>query len=105
MIENSDRGITLTKPLAWSILVSVVGAVWFGGSTVASLSQSTQSVIATMSAMQATSTQVEVRVRALENNASRQDARFEGLKQSLDEVKDGQRETNALLRQMMQGVK
>lgn len=52
-----------------------------------------------------TSTQVEVRVRALENNASRQDARFEALKQSLDEVKDGQRETNALLRQLMQGVK
>ena len=105
MIENSDRGITLAKPLAWSILVSVVGAVWFGGSTVASLSQSTQSVIATLSAMQATSTQVEVRVRALENNASRQDARFEGLKQSLDEVKDGQRETNALLRQLMQSPK
>ena len=105
MIENSDRGITLAKPLAWSILVSISTAVFFGGVTIASIGSSTQNVIDKLTAMQVISTQVEVRVRALENNASRQDARFEALKQSLDEVKDGQRETNALLRQLMQGVK
>lgn len=103
MIENSDRGITLAKPLAWSMLVSVVGAVWYGGSTVASLSQSTQGVITALAAMQSASAQVEGRVRALENNASRQDARFDGLKQSLDEVKSQQRETNDLLREILQG--
>lgn len=27
MIENSDRGITLAKPLAWSMLVAIIGAV------------------------------------------------------------------------------
>lgn len=105
MIENSDRGITLAKPLAWTMLVSVVGAVWYGGSTVASLSQSTQGVITALAAMQSASAQVEGRVRALENNASRQDARFDGLKQSLDEVKSQQRETNDLLRQILQGGK
>lgn len=105
MIENSDRGITLAKPLAWTILVSVVGAVWYGGSTVASLNQSTQTVLASLAAIQMTNAQVEGRVRALENNASRQDARFEALKQSLDEVKEQGRETNALLRQIMQGAK
>ena len=26
MIENSDRGITLAKPLAWSMLVAIIGA-------------------------------------------------------------------------------
>lgn len=102
MIENSDRGITLAKPLAWTMLVSVVGAVWFGGSTVASLSQSTQSVINALAAVQATSASVEARVRTLENNASRQDARFDALKDALDEVKSVQNETNALLRQLMQ---
>ena len=31
MIENSDRGITLAKPLAWTILVSLVaGGLWVG---------------------------------------------------------------------------
>lgn len=102
MIENSDRGITLAKPLAWTMLVSVIGAVWYGGSTVASLSHSTQSMVQAVSVQQAAISQVEVRVRALENNASRQDARFDGLKQSLDEVKEAQRETNVLLRELAQ---
>lgn len=105
MIENSDRGITLAKPLAWTMLVSVVGAVWYGGSTVASLSHSTQSMVQAVSAQQTAITQVEIRVRALENNASRQDARFDGLKQSLDEVKAAQRETNTLLRELAAQVR
>lgn len=102
MIENSARGITLAKPLARTILVSVIGTVWYGGSTVASLSHATQSVVQSMATYQAAMSQVEVRVRALENNASRQDARFDGLKQSLDEVKQAQRETNTLLRELAQ---
>lgn len=105
MIENSDRGITLAKPLAWTMLVSVIGAVWYGGSTVSSLSYSTNSMVQAVSVQQAAISQVEVRVRALENNASRQDARFDGLKQSLDEVKAAQRETNELLRKILQGDK
>jgi len=105
MIENSDRGITLAKPLAWTMLVSVIGGVWYGGSTVASLSYSTNSMVQAVSVQQAAISQVEVRVRALENNASRQDARFDGLKQSLDEVKAAQLETNELLRKILQGDK
>lgn len=105
MIENSDRGITLAKPLAWSMLVAIIGAVWFGASTVAGLSSATTGVTAALSTMQAANGQIEGRVRALENNASRQDARFDGLKQSLDEVKTQQRETNDLLRQILQGGK
>lgn len=103
MIEKSDRGITLAKPLAWTMIVSVIGAVWYGGSTVASLSYSTNSMVQAVSVQQAAISQVEVRVRALENNASRQDARFDGLKQSLDEVKAAQLETNELLRKILQG--
>jgi len=105
MIENSDRWITLAKPLVWTMLVSVIGAVWYGGSTVASLSYSTNSMVQAVSVQQAAISQVEVRVRALENNASRQDARFDGLKQSLDEVKSQQRETNVLLRELAQEAK
>jgi len=103
MIENSDRGITLAKPLAWTMLVSVIGSVWYGGSTVSSLIYSTNSMVQAVSVQQAAISQMEVRVRALENNASRQDARFDGLKQSLDEVKAAQRETNELLRKILQG--
>lgn len=31
MIENSERGITIAKPLAWTMLVGLVGAGWFLG--------------------------------------------------------------------------
>ena len=105
MIENSDRGITLAKPLAWSMLVAIIGAVWFGASTIAGLTSATQDVTSAIAVMQASNGQIEGRVRALENNASRQDARFDGLKQSLDEVKTQQRETNDLLRKILQGDK
>lgn len=105
MIENSDRGITLAKPLAWSMLVAIIGAVWFGASTIAGLTSATQGVTSALAVMQASNGQIEGRVRALENNASRQDARFDGLKQSLDEVKSQQRETNDLLRKILQGDK
>lgn len=31
MIENSDRGITVAKPLAWTILVALIcGGLWTG---------------------------------------------------------------------------
>ena len=56
--------------------------------------------------MQASNAQVEGRVRVLENNAAAGLARYDALKQSLDEVKDQQRETNDLLRQVLQnGIK
>ncbi|MDZ4392503.1 hypothetical protein [Cypionkella sp.] len=105
MIENSDRGITLAKPFAWTILASIVGVVWYGGGVIAGLSGSTQAVTAALTTMQAANVQIEGRVRALENSAAAGLARYDALKQSLDEVKDQQRETNDLLRQILQGAK
>ena len=37
MIENNERGITINKALAWTMLVSVAGLIWRGGGTLASL--------------------------------------------------------------------
>ena len=105
MIENSDRGITMAKPLAWSILASIVAVVWYGGGVIAGLSGSTQTVTSTLSTMQAANVQIEGRVRSLENNTAAGLARYDALKQSLDEVKEQQRETNDLLRQILQGGK
>ena len=105
LIENADRGITLAKPLAWTMLVAIVAVVWFGGTTVANLSLSTQAVTTALSTMQGANVQIEGRVRALENNASAALARYDALKQSLEEVKDQLRESNTLLRQILQGDK
>lgn len=47
-IENSDRGITLSKGLAWTILITVIGAVggggWWIGSNVTRLSAGIEQV-------------------------------------------------------------
>lgn len=109
MIENSDRGITLNKPLAWSILVTVAGLIWFGASTVASLQSTVENLAValtrtetTIAADRISAGAIEVRVRALESMTARQDVRFDALSRSLDEVKAGQREMNELLRQVLQ---
>jgi len=109
MIENTDRGITLNKTLAWTMLVALVSLVWFGGTTVASLKASTDNLAASITEARQTATtdrqaavRIEARVRALETNASRTGAEFEALRQSLNEVKSAQRETNDLLRRMLQ---
>lgn len=33
MSETTERGITINKTLAWTILVSVIGLIWWGGGT------------------------------------------------------------------------
>lgn len=107
MIENSDRGITLNKSLAWSMLVAIVGLVWFGGSTIARLQGATENLTAALNRTEQTiaadrnlTASIEARVRVLETTTTRQDVKFDMLSRSLDEVKGAQRETNELLRQM-----
>lgn len=94
MIENSDRGITLNKSLAWTMLVAICGLVWFGGATITRLQAATETLTATlnrteqiMSADRAHTISIEARVRVLENTATRQDVKFDMLSRGLDEVK------------------
>ena len=35
MTESTERGITINKALAWTMLVSVIGLIWWGGGTLA----------------------------------------------------------------------
>ena len=117
MIENSDRGITMNKQLAWAIATSLsIGGFWIGTTvmglqvTTARFSADLVDSRAAISADIATEKQaamvLEARVRTLEVSTTRQDARYDALSRSLDELKSQQRETNDLLRQMMtKGVK
>lgn len=108
MIENSERGITLNKTLAWGMLLSLISLVWFGGTTVANLKSSTDNLATAITETRDIAAEdrraaalIEARVRALETNASRTGAEFNALRQSLDEVKSAQRETNELLRRVL----
>ena len=109
MIENNERGITINKALAWTMLVSVTGLIWWGGGTLASLQGAADRLTSALTetremivAERANSAQLEARVRALENSATRQDTRFDALSLSINELKQQARETNALLRELAQ---
>ncbi|QBX35023.1 hypothetical protein E4191_10115 [Paracoccus liaowanqingii] len=109
MIDNTDRGITVNKALAWTMLVSVTGLIWWGGGTLASLQGATERLTAALMetrevivADRASSAQLEARIRALENSAARQDVRFDALSASINELKQQGRESNDLLRELLQ---
>ena len=94
MIENNERGITINKALAWTMLVSVAGLIWWGGGTLASLQSAadrlTSALIETREmivAERANSAQLEAHARVLENSATRQDTRFDALSLSINELK------------------
>lgn len=101
MIENSDRGITLNKGLAWTVGSGLIGAGLYVGLNIAGLTtalgaQNDQILEARQSRIG-----IEMRVRALENSAAGTAVQFQNLSAGLDEVKSAQRETNTLLRQLV----
>lgn len=107
MIDSTDRGITINKALAWTMLVTVAGLLWWGGGTLASLQGAadrlTSALMETREMIvveRASTAQLEARVRALENSATRQDVRFDALSVSINELKSQARETNTLLREL-----
>ena len=109
MTETTERGITINKALAWTMLVSVIGLIWWGGGTLASLQGAEDRLTSALTdtremimAERASSAQLEARVRALENSATRQDTRFDALSLSINELKLQAREANTLLRELAQ---
>lgn len=101
MIENSDRGITLNKGLAWTVSTGLIGAGLYVGLTIAHLTATLDNQNDQISEARDSRTNIEVRVRALENGAAGTAVQFRNLSSGLEEVKVAQRETNALLRQLV----
>lgn len=104
MIENSDRGITLNKGLAWTILMALVSSVWWGGATITRLQSDVQSLTAAVSERRSENGGLEGRVRTLETGSSRTGAQLEAMGQALGEIRAEQRATNDLLRRLVAGV-
>lgn len=101
-----DRGIP-PKALAWTMVVSATGLIWWGGGTLASLQSAVERLTFALTetremilAERASSAQLEARVRVLETSAARQDVRFDALSVSINELKQHARETNTLLREI-----
>lgn len=103
MIENSDRGITLNKTLAWTIGVGLILAGIYVGTQVATLSRGLDEMARTAVSATQSRAQLDSRVNALEISAGQSRVQFDTLYKSLQEIKTDQRESNALLRQLLNG--
>ena len=101
MIENSDRGITLNKGLAWTVGTGLIGAGLYVGLTIAGLTTALDNQNEQILEGRQSRIGIELRVRALENRAAGTEVQFQNLSSGLEEVKAAQRETNALLRQLV----
>ncbi|MCF7725792.1 hypothetical protein [Sulfitobacter sp. M22] len=101
IIENSDRGITLNKGLAWTVGTGLIGAGLYVGLTIASLTTAVDNQNEQISEARQSRNGIELRVRVLENTAAGTEVQFRNLSSGLEEVKAAQRETNTLLRQLV----
>ena len=86
-IENADRGITLNKSLAWTVLVAFLTVAFWIGATVQGLRSSTVDLTETQqelaadakedrTQLQAKDNEQDERIRALETTAARADERM-----------------------------
>ncbi|WP_065328169.1 hypothetical protein [Tritonibacter mobilis] len=93
MIENSDRGITLNKSLAWTMACGLVGAgLWVGiqvatlrGET-AALSQTINGLRVDLTTSEARQAALTSRVRANETALARQDERLSLILSTLNKI-------------------
>jgi Skp family chaperone for outer membrane proteins len=79
LIENSDRGLTVNKTLGWTMLVTIVGLIFYAGSTLASLQHSIGALSTAVLSQQSSNAALEIRVRALENQAGRFDEKLQNI--------------------------
>lgn len=107
-ITTDERGITLNKSLAWTMLVAIISAAFWVGVTVTQLQSDTMNFTETMKEVKQTidddragATAREARIRALERDSAGQAARFESLSSAMAEVKAELRQTNDMLRQLV----
>lgn len=108
MIENSDRGLTINKGLAWTMVSGlVVAGIWVGVQT-ATLSSGIKTLQDDLTdAIQSQEIEgnrrdaLAARVRTLETKSAARDASFQHLGSSLQEMKSQLSENNRLLREML----
>lgn len=101
MIENSDRGLTINKSLAWTILSALVGAgIYFGiqTGTTASAIEDLKDEVTTATGKR---DGLEVRVRALEIGESARAMAISHMTKTMNEIQIAQKENNRLLRELI----
>jgi hypothetical protein len=100
-IENSDRGITINKGLAWTMATGLVGVGFYVGVQLASITTKMDEMGRASSDAAVSRASMEIRIRTLENTMTQTRTQYETLYQSLQEIKADQRESTGLLRRIL----
>lgn len=91
-IENSERGITLNKTLAWTIAIGIAtGSLWLGAS-MAELNSEMRNVVKQADVAALRRAELETRIRALESSAVDQGRWISSISSNLEEIKAAQNE-------------
>jgi uncharacterized coiled-coil protein SlyX len=112
MVELSERGITLTKGLAWSIVSGAVAVAFGGGVLLTTINATATQAVEGLGALQgaveeeqrdraAEMLAITGRVTSLENAAAGRDVHLQTLLQAVGELRSDSRETQRLLRELI----
>ena len=92
-IENSDRGITLSKSLAWSMLAFVAGGGFWVGVTLSNLTSQSQNTAEAVVGLQTTlaneraaRASLASRIESLERGAARDDQRLQNIEAGVSRI-------------------
>lgn len=91
----------MNKGLAWSMACGMIGAGLWVGIQLASATTKIDEFARINTDAASARASLEVRVRALENAATQTRVQFETLYQTMQEIKTDQRESNDLLRRIL----
>lgn len=104
MIENSDRGITVNKALAWAIVTGLVGGGFFMGSELAG----TKAILTEMKAaaessrleMKRVTDGIDARLRAVETSRASDATEIIALRRDIGDFRREVRELTGLLQKI-----
>jgi hypothetical protein len=102
MIENSDRGITVNKTLAWTIVTGVLAGGFYMGSELASTSAILQEIKLgaekSRTEMKQVTDGIDARLRSVETSRASDATEIAGLRRDIGDFRSEVRELTNLLR-------
>lgn len=106
MIENSERGITVNKTLAWAMVVGLVtGGLGVGrelGQTKTLLTEIKSASEASRIEMRVVTSDIDARLRAVETNRASDASEIRAVQREVNNLTRAVNENNSLLRQALQ---
>jgi hypothetical protein len=78
-IENSDRGITINKSLAWTMATGLLGMGLYTGLQIATIATQLGGIVEQVEVAATARGQLETRLRMLEQSKARDDERFSSI--------------------------